>query len=242
MRELSANSQKTYATYGRQFEGWLNGRKPTLKLGEAFLEEMRQRGAKQNTVSVAGRALRRLYNLQVAVPNIEMLEPEYLTVEEIRTLIDKAPTLLEKTILITVFSTGCRISEILNLTVKDLELDKGVATVVRKGGARQRIPLGEEGTEALRAWLKARQSNSQRVFMDYTYTNIYYRFRVLGKKAKVPHFHAHMLRHSRGRHLSQAGVPMERISEILGHRRLDTTAKIYGNLRAEERAKYLAPF
>ena len=242
MQDLSVNSQRTYGSYARQFEKWLNGREPTLKLGEAFLEEMRQKAKKQNTVSVAGRALRRLFNLQVGVPNIEMLEPEYLSVEEIKRLIEKAPTLLEKTLIIMIFSTGCRISEVLNLMMKDVELEKQVITVVRKGGRRQRTPLGDEGTEALKVWLKARQSSSPRVFMDYTYNNIYYRFKVLGKKAKVPHFHAHILRHSRGRHLSEAGVPMERISEILDHRRLDTTAKIYGNLRAEQRAKYLAPF
>jgi integrase/recombinase XerC len=242
MQELSTNTQKTYGTYARIFRNWLNGRNPTLKLGEAFLEDMRQKGAKQNTVGVAGRTLRRVFHLKVAVPNIEMLEPEYLAVGEIKTLIEKAPTLLEKTLLIMLFSTGCRISEILNLTMKDVELEKGIVTVVRKGGQRQRVPLGDEGTAALKVWLKARQSKTARVFMDYNYQNIYYRFKGLAKKAKVKHFHPHMLRHSRGRHLSEAGVPMERISEVLGHKRLDTTAKIYGNLKAEERAKYLAPF
>jgi integrase len=242
MRELSANTQKTYGSYAKLFRQWLDGREPTLELGEAFLESLRERGAKQNTVGVAGRALRKVFNLLVGVPNIEMLEPQYLSVEEVKRLIDKAPTLLERTIVILIFSTGCRISEILNLTMKDLEMDKGVATVVRKGGARQRIPLGDEGTEALKIWLKKRHSKTSRVFMDYTYQNIYYRLKLLADAAKIKGFHPHMLRHSRGRHLAEAGVPMERISEVLGHRRLDTTAKIYGNLRAEERAKYLAPF
>ena len=242
MQELSANTQRTYATYVKAFEKFLNGRDPTLKEGEAFLESLKEKGAKRNTIGVAGRALRRVFNIQVPIPNIEMLEPEYLTIDELRTLINKAPTLLEKTIIIVTFSTACRISEILNLTKDDLELDKGVATVTRKGGQRQRIPLGEKGTEALKTWLKARQSNSQRVFMDYTYNNIYYRLKVMGKKAKLPHFHPHILRHSRVRHLIEAGVPIERVSEVAGHRKLATTSKIYGSLRAEERARYLIDF
>ena len=242
MQELSANTQRTYATYVKAFEKFLNGRDPTLKEGEAFLESLKEKGAKRNTIGVAGRALRRVFNIQVPIPNIEMLEPEYLTIDELRTLINKAPTLLEKTIIIVTFSTACRISEILNLTKDDLELDKGVATVTRKGGQRQRIPLGEKGTEALKTWLKARQSNSQRVFMDYTYNNIYYRLKVMGKKAKLHHFHPHILRHSRVRHLIEAGVPIERVSEVAGHRKLDTTSKIYGSLRAEERARYLIDF
>lgn len=242
MQELSANSQKAYAQYARQFETWLDGKKPTLKEGEAFLQSLREKGRKRNTIGVAGRALRRVYKLQVTIPNIEMSEPEYLSIEQVKTMIEKAPTLLDKTILILVFSTSCRISEILNLTKDDLELDKGVATVTRKGGSRQRIPLGDQGTEAMRVWLKERQSTSRRVFMDYTYNNIYYRLKCAAKKAKIPHFHPHILRHSRIRHLIDSGVSIERVSEIAGHRKLDTTQKIYGNLRAEERGKYLAPF
>jgi len=242
MQELSANTQKTYAAYVRAFEKFLEGRKPTLKEGEAFLESLKEKGKKRNTIGVAGRAIRRVYNISVPIPNIEMLEPEYLTMDELKNLINQSPTLLEKTIIILMFSTACRISEILNLTKDDLELDKGVATVTRKGGQRQRVPLGDQGTEALRTWLKARQSNSQRVFMDYNYNNIYYRLKVAAKKAKLSHFHPHILRHSRLRHLIEAGVPIERVSEIAGHRKLDTTSKIYGSLRAEERARYLVDF
>jgi len=242
MQKLSANTQKTYAVYARAFEKYLDGRKPTLEEAEAFLDSLEQKGARKNTIGVAGRAIRRIYGIKVPVPNIEMLEPEYLTVEQINQLIDKAPSLLEKTLIILIFSTGCRISEILNLTKGDLELELGVATVTRKGGQRQRIPLGPQGKEALKTWLKERRSTSQRVFMDYNYNDIRYRFTKLAKKAKIPEFHAHILRHSRARHLRRAGVSMERVSEILGHKKLDTTAKIYGNLSAEERAEFLVDF
>lgn len=242
MQDLSDNSQKTYAVYIRQFQAYLNGREPTLQEADAFLQHLKDKGDKRNTIGVAGRALRRVYGLRVAIPNIEMGEPDYLTVDDVKKLIDKTPSLLEKTVLILVFSTACRISEILNLSKDDLELDKGVATVTRKGGQRERIPLGEQGTEALRRWLKERKSTDRRVFMDYTYSNIYYRLKKTAKKAKLPQFHPHILRHSRIRHLIESGVPIERVSEVAGHRKLDTTSKIYGNLRAEERGRYLVGF
>jgi integrase len=242
MQELSKNSQRTYATYINAFQQFLGDRQPTVKEGEAFLESLKEKGARRNTIGVAGRALRRTYNLQVPIPNIEMLEPDYLTIDEIKRLIKTAPSLLEKTIIILMFGTACRISEILNLTMDDLELDKGVATVTRKGGQRERIPLGDQGTEALRRWLQERQSKSQRVFMDYTYNNIYYRLKLTAAKAKLPQFHPHILRHSRIRHLLEAKIPIEAVSEVAGHRKLDTTIKIYGRLLAEERAKYLVDF
>jgi integrase/recombinase XerD len=242
VRQLAKNSKKAYDTYANRFIAWLEGRDPTLELAEAYMDYLTSTGSKQNTIGVAGRAIRRMFSIQVAVPSIEMLEPHYLSVDEVKKMIDVAPTLLEKTILILTFSTACRISEILNLTKDDLELKKGVATVTRKGGQRQRIPLGDQGAAALKTWLKERHSNTQRVFMDYSYNNIYYRLKLVGKKAGVSDFHPHLLRHSRIRHLIEAGVPVERVSEVAGHRKLDTTQKIYGSLRAEERARYLIDF
>jgi integrase/recombinase XerD len=242
MQEMSENTQRTYTTYVNVFQRWLDGRKPTLEEGEAFLQSLRDKGAKRNTIGVVGRALRRMLNLPVAIPSIEMLEPHYLAVDEVWRLIDAAPTLLEKTIITLLFSTACRISEILNLTMSDLELDRGVATVTRKGGRRERVALGRQGTEALRDWLKQRQSKTRRVFMDYTYNNIYYRLKRVCKAAGIPDFTPHVLRHSRVMHLRGAGRDWPDISEICGHTRETTTIKIYGRSTAEDRSKILVDF
>jgi integrase/recombinase XerD len=240
-RELSANTEKTYGEYQRGFRTWLNGRKPTLKLGEAYLEYLRDKGAARNTIGVAGRALRRFFNLEVAVPSIEMMEPHYLSVEQVRQIIDAAPTPLERTVMTLMFSSACRISEILNLTKDDLELDKGVATVTRKGGRRERVALGVQGTEALRSWLKERHSKSRRVFMDFNYNQLRYRINKIARNTGI-HFTAHWLRHSRVRHLRDSGVDWPDISEVCGHTRVETTMKIYGRRRAEERSKLLKEF
>ena len=242
MQGLSENTQKAYATQVNAFQKFLDGREPTLEEGEAFLVSMKEKGSKRNTIGVAGRALRKVFGIAVTVPSIEMSEPCYLTVDQVRKLIEKAPTLLEKTIITVTFSSACRISEILNLTVADLELDKRVATVTRKGGRRERVALGKQGTEALRIWLKTRHTKSKRVFMDYTYNNIYYRLKLVGKKAGIPDFAPHQLRHSRVMHLRDAGVDWPDISEICGHTKGDTTLKIYGRRRAEERSQLLADF
>jgi integrase/recombinase XerD len=239
--QLSESTERIYTVYANDFRKWLNGRKPTLKEGEAYLAYLKEKGAKRNTLGVAGRALRRKFNILVPVPSIEMLEPHYLSVDQVRKVIDTAPTLLEKTILIVIFSSACRISEILNLTKDDLELDKGVVTVTRKGGRRERVALGPQGTEALQIWLKQRKSKSRRVFMDFSYNNIYYRLKLIAEKAGIP-FTAHWLRHSRVRHLRDSGLDWPDISEICGHTRGETTIKIYGRRRAEERGELLVDF
>ena len=242
MQGLSDNTQKTYNSYANAFRTFLNGRKPSLKLAEEFLEALNEKGAKRNTIGVAGRAIRKVFQIQVSVPSIEMSEPKYLAVDQVLKLIKVAPTLLDKTMITVLFSSACRVSEILNLTLSDLELDSGVATVTRKGGRRERIALGKQGTDALRLWLKKRKSKTKRVFMDNTYHDIYYRLRLIGKRAGIPDFTPHRLRHSRVMHLRDAGVDWPGISEICGHTKGDTTIKIYGRRKAEERSKMLADF
>lgn len=241
LKRLSPGSEALYAYWMERFRRHLDGRAPTLEGAEGFLASLEASGLSPATRGVAARALHRL-GLSVPAPSIQMCEPHYLDLDQVRRLLEAAPSILERTLLTVLFSSACRISEILNLMVDDLELDKGVATVTRKGGRRERVSLGRQGTEALREWLAERLASSRRVFMDYTYHDLYPRLRRLGQQAGVPGFHPHLLRHSRCRHLMDAGVPLERVSEIAGHSRLDTTIKVYGRLRAEERGRYLVDF
>ncbi|GAI73224.1 unnamed protein product, partial [marine sediment metagenome] len=148
--------------------------------------------------------------------SIEMGEPKYHSLDQVRCLIDTAPSLLEQTIITVCFSSACRISEVLGLMVDDLELDAGVATVTRKGGRRERVALGRQGTEALREWLAQRRARSKRVFMDYTYQDIYRMLKQTAKKAGIPDFTPHRLRHSRVIHLRQAGLQWDDISDTRG--------------------------
>ncbi|MBA7465906.1 Tyrosine recombinase XerC [subsurface metagenome] len=241
MKKLSPGSEALYSYWQDRFQDWLNGRPATAETGEAFLTTLEGDGLKRNTLGCAARALRRL-GLDVPAPSVEIGEPKYLELEEIKRLIQKAPSLLERTILIVTFGSACRISEVLNLELPDLELDAGVATVTRKGGRRERVALGRQGTEALREWLAQRRSRSKRVFMDYNYQDIYRLLKKLAKEVGIPEFWPHLLRHSRCRHLMDEGIPLERVSEIAGHTRLDTTMKLYGRLKAEKRTKLLVDF
>ncbi len=241
MKKLSPGSEDLYAYWQNRFKEWLDGRAATKEAGEAFLASLETDGLKRNTLGCAARALRRV-GLAVPAPSIEMGEPKYHSLDEVRRLIHTAPSLLEKTIITVCFSSACRISEVLGLYLSDLELDVGVATVTRKGGRVERIALGKQGSEALRQWLAQRQSRSKRVFMDYYYQDIYRRLKASAKKAGIPEFSPHRLRHSRVMHLRKAGKEWEDISEVCGHTKVETTIKIYGRRKAEERAALLVDF
>jgi integrase len=241
LRTLSEGSEALYQYWLERCQRYCKSTSLTLSQGEAFLESLKVSGLNANTRAVAARALRRA-GLDVQAPTIEMVEPSYLELDQVKALIAAAPSLLESTILTVLFSSACRISEVLNLMVEDLELDKGVATVTRKGGRRERISLGQQGTDALVEWLERRRSKDKRVFMDYTYHDLYARLHKLGRRMGIPHFHPHLLRHSRVMHLRMAGRDWSDISEICGHTSLQTTIKIYGRRKAEERSALLVDF
>jgi len=220
-----------------RFLRFLDGRKPTVGLAAEWLEKLAEE-KKNNTLAVARNALRREFGFSLPSFKMEIGEPKYIPDEDVRILVDNAPTLLEKTIITLLFDTGCRLGEILGLKLEDIEWDTGVITVERKGGRRARVKVGQKGMEALQEWLKKRKSKDQKVFMDHDYNSIYYRLRRYSERIGIK-FTPHVFRHSRIIHLLKAGVPIERVSDIAGHTKLETTAKIYGRFRAEDLGQYL---
>jgi integrase/recombinase XerD len=240
-KTISPASERMYSVWVGIFTKWLDGRKPTPKVAAKFLDSLHDQ-YRQNSIAAARNALVWKFGFKLQSISIEIGEPKYISVEQVRELIDTTPSLLLKTILSLMFSTACRISEILNLRKEDVEWDKGIITVTRKGGYRQRVAVEERGMEMLKEWMRERTAKGMsRVFMDYDYNSIYSKLRKLSKNVgfKVT---AHVMRHSRVVHLIEAGVPIERVSDIAGHRRLETTLQIYGRLRSEDLKQYLAPW
>ena len=237
-KPISPASAKLYEMWTNLYLRQLNGREPSKDNAVEFIESLRKDGHKQNTIAVIRNSLHWKFGFDLPSIKVEVPEPKYISVEEVNRLIDNSPTLLEKTIITLLFSTGCRISEVLNLQKGDIEWKQGVITVVRKGGYRQRVAVDEKGMQALREWLGRRQSRNKRVFMDYGYQDIALRIKKLGESLGIK-VTPHVLRHSRVVQLMQAGVPLERVSNIAGHRNINTTLQMYGRLRAEDLSKYL---
>lgn len=233
MRPLT---ERLYNIQARLFERWLNGRKPTKELAVRYIEELRAT-KKQNTVAVVRNALVWKFKFPLSSESIEIPEPRYLTVEQLKYVLSKSNA-LEKALISVQFDTATRISEVLGLRTSDIDWQSKVVTMMRKGGKKQKVPLGDQGVEALKEWLRVKGRGSK-VF-DCTYDEVRVMFQKLAKKCRLPHFTPHMLRHSRAIHLKRAGVKIEDISNILGHSRLDTTLKIYARETAEDMRQHLA--
>jgi len=238
-KQLRPLTERVYQSHVSLFTRWLNSRKPTPELASEYLDWLAESGKSPSYIAVAGYAIEWKYGISVDKPKITIGEPKYISLDDVEKLISHSPTLLEKTAVIVLFDGALRISELLSLKVDSIDWDHGVITVERKGGHISRVKLTERGINALRVFLKMRRSKSPYVFMGFDYGLIYRRLKKVADKAGVRNFSPHVLRHSRIVHLLESGVPLERVSDIAGHRSIVITQSIYGRLRAEDLGKYL---
>ncbi|MEX1026571.1 MAG: site-specific integrase [Candidatus Paceibacterota bacterium] len=169
---------------------------------------------------------------------------EYLEAEELRALVDATDLNTcsgrrDHAILLTLFNTGARVQELLDLRPCDLHLDRPYQVRLEGKGRKQRIcPLWPQTAKLLRdllAELDLDPTSTQRLFRNrlgkpLTRFGVRYLLRKYVQKAHtaVPSLsqkrvHPHTLRHSTAVHLLQAGVDLISISHWLGHASVETT-------------------
>ena len=148
--------------------------------------------------------------------------------------------------LITVMAGfGLRVSEACNLTFDAVHWS-GETPSLRFIGKRDKervVPMNLEVQDALRAWLEARGTGgSPYVFCTLRTGDRLNRKTVWGalkryaQKAGVRHVHPHMLRHTFGTGLADRDVPVERIRELMGHEKIETS-KVYISVSAEQKRR-----
>ncbi len=128
---------------------------------------------------------------------------------------------------------GLRVGEVRNLSLADLYLEPALGCLPRlwlhgKGGSQRVAYLSPQPLAALRMWLAVRpESRDQAVFLNrfgrrLTVTGIQKRLAGYCREAGV-WVTCHQLRHTFGRHLTEAHLPVTTIQRLLGHSRLRTT-------------------
>jgi site-specific recombinase XerD len=142
----------------------------------------------------------------------------------------------DKLILSILYDTGMRASEILNLTVQDIDFSSLLVFISNaKGGKQRYVPIGEKTVEILKDYLPLRnmiqKRNIQTLLLSYngmpikstkTIWDIVNRH---GVKATGKSVYTHLIRHTTATHLLQNGADIRDICEILGHKTISTTQK-----------------
>ena len=175
------------------------------------------------------------------IPKIKKSLPNILTEEEIITLLDISLTdnysYRNKAMLELMYGTGLRVSEIVNLTVNDIDMTNCLIRIMGKGSKEREVPLGEYCIYYLQEYLKIRPSmlkkeSSEKLFLNnhgkgMTRQGFFKNLKqILKEKGLNPDVSPHTLRHSFATHLVNRGADLRSIQEMLGHADISTT-KIY---------------
>jgi integrase/recombinase XerC len=138
------------------------------------------------------------------------------------------------------YGSGLRVSELVGLDQKSIDLDGAAVRVIGKGSKERIVPLGSFAVQALRAYLEVRSDlrHKRTGAMDLQALFLSNRGRRMGVRevqrrvhrygalgAGRPDLHPHALRHSCATHMLEQGADLRAIQELLGHASLSTTQR-----------------
>ena len=188
----------------------------------------------------------------IKAPKNKKLLPQTLSVDQTIKLVDIKDSsflgLRDHAILELFYSSGLRLSELINLNINNLDFDSGTITVIGKGQKERVIPFGSFASRATKKWLETRKmisnlkSENQIIFLSksgkkLTSRAIQYRLKVWAIKQGIPeNIHPHLLRHSFASHLLQSSQDLRAVQELLGHSNISTT-QIYTHLDFQHLSK-----
>ena len=268
-RGLSKNTLFAYRSDISKYARWLQNQGINItKAGPqnilAYLASTENKSTR--TVARNLSSLRRLYEYlskedkvkqnpikNVEAPRLGRSLPKSLTENEVESLLDAPNTnqplgLRDKTMLEILYGTGLRVSELITLTLHQINLRQGVVRVMGKGNKERLVPLGEISTEWLEKYLGhgrneilGENNSTDTLFPSrrgksmtrQTFWHIVKRHAIVAgiKKNISPH----MLRHAFATHLINHGADLRVVQMLLGHSDISTT-QIYTHV-ARERLK-----
>ena len=216
--------------------------KPPDQLNREHLREyqaylLRERKLEPRTVKLHTSALRfffvktlkRRYLLDdIPFPKAPRQLPVILTVEEVGRLINAARNLLDRTLLMVLYSTGMRNFELRQLQVKDIDSQSMLIHIQRgKGGRDRYVPLSPKLLETLReywrwmkpkTWLFPGTVHNWRADKPITPKVVWDAGQFAAQRAGIEkRVYAHLLRHSYATHLLEEGADLRTIQLLLGH-------------------------
>lgn len=176
---------------------------------------------------------------EIKTPKIGIKLPNYLTIEEVDKLlsipdINTFKGLRDKTMLEIMYSCGLRVSELISLKKKDINIKNSFIRIIGKGNKERIIPIGEIALEYLNKYFEllsynSKINNSKNVFINKNglpLTRQYF-FKIIkyySIKANInKNISPHTLRHSFATHLLENGAPLIAVKNLLGHESINTT-------------------
>ncbi|MGK0315061.1 MAG: integrase/recombinase XerD [Saprospiraceae bacterium] len=254
-----ATSIKQYCTALIKYMESLNGthvKDSTIKNYEAYITSLYDNNQSDSLVNTYNSALK--YCFKKIYPNAEIVAqnltrprrarklPKILSVNEIDRMLRSTVNLKHTTLLYTLYSSGLRLNEILNLQITDLWWDRNQILVRGKGGKERIVPLAEVLKDMLilyyedykpEYWLFEGQKDN----VQYSGSSVRKVIKRCAIKANISkRASTHTIRHCFATHLMDSGVGIRYIQELLGHKDIKTTL-IYTHVTNLEISKIQSP-
>lgn len=175
---------------------------------------------------------------KVSRPKLTKHLPEYLTEEEVGKLLDvevKSPyDYRNKTILELLYSSGIRISELVNIKTSNYDSEECLIRIMGKGSKERIVPLGDYAVNIMNDYMNNYRPLINKKHTDYVFLNNrgdkisrQFIFKVIKKEALKKgikkDISPHTLRHTFATHLLKNGADLRIIQELLGHENISTT-------------------
>lgn len=223
----------------------------------AYLKYLDDCNLKNSTISRKISCLRSFYNYlmnnglieynifrSIRNPKIERKLPNYLNYNEMEDLLESIDTStqkgLERRLLIEMFySTGCRVSEITNIKLKDINRENKTIRIMGKGSKERIVYYGEYAQMYLDKYLR----DEKKDINDYLFLNekqeklkVFEVEEIVREIVNVlsikTHITPHTLRHTFATHLLNNGADIKTVQHLLGHSNLSTTG-IYTHVSSD---------
>ena len=247
LRGLARRTQQAYLSVVAQLAAHYHCSPDRLDAAQVkawLLQRITERHLAYTTVNQAVCALKFFFDIvlgrtaeAIAIPyaRTPQRQPEILSREELARLFEAAANLRTRTLLMTAYAAGLRVSEVCALRVADIDSAPDrmcIRVVAGKGGKDRYTLLSPSLLEALRVywrickprdWLFPRTTDAARPFDVSSAQRAYYRARDRAGLTKTGGIHT--LRHAFATHLLEACVDLATLAKLLGHGHLSTTQR-----------------
>ena len=176
-------------------------------------------------------------------PKAEKKLPKALSVDQVSLLVaveaQEPIAIRDRAMMELFYSSGLRLSELVELDMEEIDLDQGSVRVMGKGRKERDVPVGSLAVVAIKAWLTLRSefatSGESALFLSSRGKRISTR----AVQQRIQHWakrqglnigvHPHMLRHSFATHVLESSGELRAVQELLGHANISTT-QVYTHL------------
>lgn len=261
-KELEGRSPKTIARYKYEIKKMLTEIESPLEMINPFhlriyLHVKKEKGVCDNTLEGIRNIISSFFgwlhkeglihknpclNLGVIkCPKVQRLPFSSTDMEKMR---ESCTSIRDRTIISFLSATGCRISELTSINVTDVSFDSKEVKVLGKGNKERVVYLDDVSVMLCKRYLEGRDDKHEALFIGrgterISANGIRSMLKQLEKSSGVENIHPHRFRRTLATNLINHGMPIQEVSIILGHEKLDTTMKYVYTEKERVKSSYM---